>query len=195
MLRYAPFEPRGSQPDPHSPAGAPVAVRPATPADVPGIVAVAATRGERPAGFPERVAGWVADAERCVLVAYSPADGVVGWAMVSRWRHDDVPEGHVISALTVDPRWWRCGVGSRLIGGLLAWTWLRADHLWSIVNVRNEASLALHRRHGFVEVRRGPSFGGVQFDGVPPDRGEGVLLWATRATDRTPEPATKEHSA
>lgn len=195
MLRYAPFESRRAQPDGRPRTDVSVAVRPATDADVAGIVAVAATRGERPAGYLERVAGWVADAERGVLVAHSPADGVVGWAMVSRWRHDDVPDGYVISALTVDPGWWRCGIGNGLVGGLLAWTWSRAEHLWSIVNVRNEASLALHRRCGFVEVRRGPGFGGVRFDGVPPDQGEGVLLWATRAAHHQPDPATKEISA
>ena len=187
-MSYAPVEPRPV----HRPPAPPVAIRVAAPDDVAGIVSVAATRGEQPADLPERVVRWLADDARLVLVAV-PEHGtheqpheqpdeqpdearrdVVGWGMVARWAPDDAPHGHVVSALTVHPRWWRRGIGARLLGELQAWTWDRADELWSIVNVRNEASVDLHLRAGFVEVARAAAFGGVQFDG-----GEGLLLRAS----------------
>jgi len=183
MSRYAPFVPRPPQEPPQEPRGVEARVRVAQPVDVTGIVAVAATRGVQPVDLPERVARWVADDDRHVLVAVAAVpedpddvarhsrDGVVAWAMVGRWTPDDAPHGHVVSALTVHPQWWRRGLGTQLLSGLQQWTWERADVLWSIVNARNEVSLALHCRLGFVEAGRGPGFGGVAFDG-----GEGLLL-------------------
>jgi ribosomal protein S18 acetylase RimI-like enzyme len=200
---FAPFQPdvRGSVDDR-------VAIRPATTADVAGIPAVAATRGALREGFANRVATWADDTERLVVVAEASdpvgddeaegatavvansrdraeddqADGttvVVGWGMVARWPgQDDVPDGHFVSALTVHPTWWRRGVGERIAGELMGWTRDRGESLWSVVNARNGASLALHRECGFVEVRRAPSLAGVEFDG-----GEGVLLRAVSVAE------------
>ncbi len=187
MPAFAPFEP-GVRPVPD--AAAPrVAIRPALPGDAAGVVRVAATRGPQRADLETRVAGWAVDPDRCVLVAVPDgAPAVVGWAMASRWAHDDAPPGYVVSALTVDPGWWRRGLGHRLASGLLAWAWDRADVLHSLVNLRNEASLALHARLGFVEVRRGAELAGVPFDG-----GAGVMLRASRPPRPTPPgPTTQE---
>lgn len=195
MPRYAPFEPAAAGPAEAGGDRPGVDVRVAGSADVAGIVAVAGTRGEQPADLAARVARWVADDARLVLVAVAgttrpdEADddtgtpgGVVGWGMVSRWAPDDAPHGLVVSALTVHPGWWRRGLGTRLLAGLQRWAWRRADDLWSIVNARNETSLALHDRLGFVEVGRAAGFGGVAFDG-----GEGLLLRAARP-DGGPQP-------
>lgn len=143
-------------------------VRPARTADVPGVVAVAATRGALPGGFADRVAAWAADPGRTVLVA-DRGGLVVGWAMLARWSgYDDAPDGAYVSALTVHPARWRTGTGSRLLAGLLD----RADgDVRSVVNARNAPSLALHARHGFREAGRAATYAGIEFDG-----GTGVLL-------------------
>ncbi len=154
MPRFAPFEPDAVRaPD----RARSVVVRPARADDAAAVVRVAETRGSQRPGLAGRVAGWTVDPGRCVLVATAAGerDDVVGWSMISRWAHDDAPAEPMISALTVHPDWWRRGVGRRLTSGLLAWTWARADRAWSLVNLRNEASLALHAELGFVEVRRG----------------------------------------
>jgi len=47
------------------------------------------------------------------------------------------------------------------------------DRAYYFTNVRNEASIATHRRWGFAEIARGPGFRGITFDG-----GEGILFAA-----------------
>jgi phosphinothricin acetyltransferase len=146
-------------------------VRPARVDDVPGVVAVAATRGALPDGFAARARAWVADPGRRVVVG-DRSGVVVGWAMLARWSgYDDVPDGLYVSALTVDPAWWRCGIGTRLLADLLVWADPADGPVRSVVNARNAPSLALHAAHGFREVRRAPTFARIGFDG-----GTGVLL-------------------
>jgi phosphinothricin acetyltransferase len=132
---------------------------------------VAATRGALPDGFAERARAWVADPGRRVVVA-DRSGVVVGWAMLARWSgYDDVPDGLYVSALTVDPAWWRRGIGARLLADLLVWADPADGPVRSVVNARNAPSLALHAAHGFREVRRAPTFARIGFDG-----GTGVLL-------------------
>ena len=146
-------------------------VRPARVDDVPGVVAVAATRGALRDGFAERARTWVADPARRVVVG-DRSGVVVGWAMLARWSgYDDVPDGWYVSALTVDPACWRRGIGTRLLADLLVWAEPADGPVRSVVNARNAPSLALHAAHGFREVRRAPTFARIGFDG-----GTGVLL-------------------
>jgi len=155
-----------------------IVVRQAEPHDVAGIVAVAQTRGPQVEGYADRVAGWVDDPARRVLVA--DRDGaVVGWAMAASWiGHTDAPEGYYVSALTVVPSFRRRGVAGRMLADLVDWTWRSAAQIWSVVNARNVASIVVHERHGFREVERGPTYAGITFEG-----GEGVLLCATRSEE------------
>jgi phosphinothricin acetyltransferase len=158
-----------------------VTVRAARPADVDGIAAVAATRGQLADGFRTRVAGWTQDPGRTVLVA--ERDGAVaGWAVLAPWSgHDDVPDGWYVSALTVHPDRRRTGAGTRLLAGLLARADAEGSPARSVVNARNVPSLALHARHGFRESGRAATYAGISFDG-----GTGVLLHRTpRAEDET----------
>jgi phosphinothricin acetyltransferase len=137
-------------PDAHGAADTACEVRVATCADVPGIVALAASRGPQPADLADRVTAWVADPARVLLVAAEPGGAPAGW-------------------LTVDPARRRSGIGSRLLGALLAAAPVRPVR--SVVNATNGASIALHERHGFREVARGATFAGITFTG-----GTGVLL-------------------
>jgi L-amino acid N-acyltransferase YncA len=175
MPLFALFEPhvRGQR-DPD------VTIRASTPADAASVASVEGCRGPLPLGFAERVAGWADDAARGLVVG--ELDGVVvGWGMVAPWTdHDDAPDGHYVSALTVVPEARRRGVAARMLADLCTWTWTRDDVLWSVVNARNAASLAVHARHGFVEVGRNAAYAGITFEG-----GEGVLLRATRQEEDT----------
>ncbi|WP_282948292.1 GNAT family N-acetyltransferase [Cellulomonas endometrii] len=172
MPLFAPDQPHAhGRPDPT------VRVRAARPSDVAGIVAVAATRGRPSDDVEDRVAGWVRDHGRLVLVAEREEE-VAGWAMLAAWAgFDDAPDGRYVSALTVDPGSRRRGIGSTLLAELRAST---GDDVHSVVNARNRPSLALHARHGFRELRRGRTFAGVDFDG-----GTGVLLRAPGAEEGT----------
>jgi phosphinothricin acetyltransferase len=157
-------------PDAHGAADTACEVRVATCADVPGIVALAASRGPQPADLADRVTAWVADPARVLLVAAEPGGAPAGWAMLARWQgHADAPDGWYVSGLTVDPARRRSGIGSRLLGALLAAAPVRPER--SVVNATNGASIALHERHGFREVARGATFAGITFTG-----GTGVLL-------------------
>ena len=55
----------------------------------------------------------------------------------------------------------------------LAWVQQRANEVWYFANARNQASIDLHSKYGFVEVTRDFTAAGVTFDnGI----GTGVLF-------------------
>ena len=166
-------------------------IRPALPADVAGILAVELDAGRVSATgsgpFAANMTAAMVDPARLVLVAEAQDDttaaggsGVVGWAKTHYWDHGDgpAPTGHYLGGVTVRPGFRRRGVAVELTQARLEWVWERAEGAWYVVNARNEASLALHRRWGFTEVARGAAFHAVTFDG-----GEGVLLRAARPSD------------
>ena len=105
---------------------------------------------------------------------------VVGWAKTHHWDYGDGPAlpGHYLGGVTVRPDFRRRGIATELTGARLQWIWERAHRAWYVVNARNQASLAMHRKWGFREVARGPRFHSVKFDG-----GEGVLLLAAPPRD------------
>ncbi|HEY0187833.1 MAG TPA: GNAT family N-acetyltransferase [Cellulomonas sp.] len=154
-------------------------IRRARPGDVPGVLVVASSRGPQPADLGDRLARWIADPGRLVLVAHAPSDDpvpsartVVGWTMLARWQGGaDAREGWLVGALTVAPGRRRAGIGARLLAGLLDRPPGRGAAVHSVVNATNRASIALHEGLGFHEVDRGPSFAGITFTG-----GIGVLL-------------------
>ncbi|GGV42751.1 GNAT family N-acetyltransferase [Paenarthrobacter nicotinovorans] len=163
-------------------------IRTATEVDVPGIVAAELAAGRTaPAAaraFGLRIGSAIADPGRLVLVAGMPPDvpagggsAVVGWAKTHQWDFPDgsAPAGHYLAGITVLPDFRRRGLAQELTEARLQWIWQQAGDAWYVVNARNQASLALHRKWGFREVARGPGFHTVTFDG-----GEGVLLSAAR---------------
>ncbi|MGO4147177.1 N-acetyltransferase family protein [Paenarthrobacter sp. YAF11_1] len=163
-------------------------IRSAHPVDVAGIVAADMSAGRTSNADAERfaanISAAVADPARLVLVAEAHDDanaeggsGVVGWAKTHHWDYADGPAlaGHYLGGVTVRPEFQRRGLAAQLTAARLYWIWDRAEFAWYVVNARNEASLALHRRWGFREVARGACFHTVSFDG-----GEGVLLSAAR---------------
>ncbi len=164
-----------------------VTVRPARADDADAVAAVAATRGAPGLDVRAGLPVWAADRDRLVVVAEA-RDGVVGWAMVGTWGRPGAQAGPHVSALTVHPDHRRRGAGDRLLGTLAEWAWDRSGELWSVVNAENQASIALHRRHGFAAVRRIRDYAGMTFEG-----GWGVLLRAARpAADLGQDDVVKE---
>lgn len=78
-----------------------------------------------------------------------------------------------IAGLTVILEVRRQGIAARLLNQVLRDAAARApgESIFSVINARNRASIDLHRKLGFVEVGRSPSYSGIEFTG-----GEGVLL-------------------
>lgn len=125
---------------------------------------------------PEHDARAIEDPDVCVLVAeVATAAGTVpvGWGTTSLLAEpaDLAPAGHYLGGVTVEPAWRRRGIALALTDARLRWIAERADEAFYVVNATNLASIDLHRRWGFVEVARGPTFAGVPFDG-----GLGLLM-------------------
>lgn len=151
-------------------------VRQAASSDASTVAAVMASRGgsvESHLGAAERLV----DRAPVVLLAECSCDGhvrAIGWSGAVRTPlEQNGPLAWVIAGLTVCPGYRRSGVGAHLVGAVTDEV-ARKDPgalLYSIINVRNRASIALHRKAGFVEVACRKTFAGITFDG-----GIGVLL-------------------
>jgi RimJ/RimL family protein N-acetyltransferase len=88
------------------------------------------------------------------------------------------PIGYYLSGVVVDPGHRGQGVGGQLIGARMDFAWSAgAPALYYFANSRNTASIAMHAKFGFREVKRPFRFPGVAFeDGV------GVLFRLERPT-------------
>lgn len=166
MARFAQY-----RPDVRGTKDRSVSVRVARPEDAAAIAAVDATRQPRPEHHLDSVVARLARTDALTVVA--EADGeVVGTSAVMVWAaHADSPEGWYVSGITVVPAWRRRLVADRMLALELKHLDRERHQAWSVVNLTNRASLALHERHGFTEVARAASFAGITFTG-----GMGVLL-------------------
>ncbi|WP_156225823.1 GNAT family N-acetyltransferase, partial [Pseudactinotalea suaedae] len=157
------------------PAVPALTVRAATSADLDAIgrIQEAAGRSAHPEGWQRAI-----DApDRCLLVAAEPGSGdVVGWAQ--SYHHtepqDSAPAGHYLGGVTVHPAWRRRGAAIALTDARMRWIAERADDAYYVVNPTNRASIDLHRRWSFEEVRRAETLAGVEFTG-----GTGLLMHAS----------------
>jgi len=159
-------------PVPRTTTGGGLAVRTATIEDLPAVERVDAAADRSATADAVRAA--VLDPQRLVVVA--EVDGaVVGWAKTHLFARPDgpAPAGHYLGGVTVHPAWRRRGLGAALTEARLDWLGERTDRVHYVVNAANSASIALHRRWGFQEVARAPSFHRVPFAG-----GLGLLLTA-----------------
>jgi ribosomal protein S18 acetylase RimI-like enzyme len=156
----------------------PVTIREPTIAELADCAAMIVSRtGGDPDARRERLAGYLADDDHCLLVAVVDSE-VAGFGQVMPFSAglsaaDIAPDGYYLIALFVAPSWRRRGIGEQLTRARMAWAARRADTIWYFANAANGATLDLHRRLGFVEVSRRFTFPGVTFAG-----GTGVLLRA-----------------
>lgn len=160
----------------HVPGPPAARVRRAAPDDDFAALAALAREHYGTGGWEERLREALTAGE-LVLVAEEPAGTVVGYARAGVRSpspddvHDDPsPWGWYVTGLVVAVAHRRRGVARRLVADVLA---LRpaGEPVWSVVDARNEASLALHAALGFTEVLRASRLAGVVVTG-----GEGVLL-------------------
>lgn len=157
-------------------------LRPATLDDVVGIHDVQRSAGQV-VQDPVALKVAILDVNRLVVVAVEK-ESVVGWAKTHHWDYDDgsAPAGHYLGGVTVSPRWRRQGVGTALTDARLEWIWQRALEAWYVTNVRNLASIELHRRRGFEVVARAPQFHTTSFDD-----GVGTLWRPAPLLNRAPQ--------
>lgn len=112
-----------------------------------------------------------------VLVLAEAGGEVVGFGRAARWEPPEdapanaAPAGWYLLGLDVRESWRRRGAGLALTSRRLEWIAERADRAYYFANARNDASIGLHRRLGFVERTRDFWFPRMRFDG-----GEGILF-------------------
>ena len=140
-------------------------IRDARPHDLPAIDRIydhyvhtsTCTYQLEPEGLDARAA-WFAehDAAHPVIVAESPDDGaVVAWGCLSRYRGRAGYRFTVENSVYVDHRLHGRGIGSALLGELVARARAAGHHaLLAGISADQTASVRLHTKHGFVEVAR-----------------------------------------
>ena len=156
-----------------------VAVRVATAGDCGGIAAVEHDVGGIDAALS--LARCVEQAlDPALLLVVAEAGGeIVGFGRAGAWDPPDdapldaAPPGWYLLGLLVRDAWRRRGVGSALTRRRLDWIGGRTDRAYYFANARNDASIELHRRLGFVERTRDFWFPNTSFGG-----GGGVLFEA-----------------
>lgn len=166
---YASYEPRARR------EGVVVdaVLRPATPADVAGLLAFDMTVVVR---TPEEWADTIdrsVRGERLLLVA-DVGGTIAAFAqahVLEEHPEDRAPAGHYLTGVTVLPEFRRAGLARNLTAARLGWIGQRAEEAWYFASAENAASIRLHEQFGFAEVLRAPSIHGVSFEG-----GEGILF-------------------
>ena len=88
-----------------------------------------------------------------------------------------VPVGWYLIGVMVDSRWRRRGLGDAITVARLCWVQQRANEVWYFANARNQASIDLHSKYGFVEVTRDFTVPRVTFD---EGMGAGILFRCTQ---------------
>lgn len=135
-----------------------IVIREATAADVPAWSGLRAllwpegTAAEHAAELP----AWLADPDACSRVAVSPEGRIIGFVEGRLRSHADgcatSPVGY-LEGWFVEREWRRHGVGGALVAAFEAWARERGcRELASDTWPENGASIAAHRRLGFVEV-------------------------------------------
>jgi L-amino acid N-acyltransferase YncA len=148
------------------PAALPV-VRAAVPADAEPVAAIFAHYVATSVATFEEVAPTAADWQRRLddltarnlpfLVAEAARDGsVCGFAYASPWRPKPAYRHTVEDTVYLSPGHTGCGIGSALLGGLLAGCAAAGARqvIAVIADTGSDASAALHRRFGFTQAGR-----------------------------------------
>jgi ribosomal protein S18 acetylase RimI-like enzyme len=120
------------------------------------------------------VRGWLEDAGRLVMVAEHDGQvhGYGSATFLDAGAPDGTdPSGWYLTGVVVAPPSRRHGLGTQLTSVRLEALARVADTAWYFVNAKNQASIALHAKFGFIEHARSERIAGVDFNG-----GEGTLF-------------------
>ena len=99
----------------------------------------------------------------CRLVARS-GQNILGWAALSSVSSRCIYSGVAEVSVYVDPRYQQKGIGASLLAALIIAS--EKNEIWTLqagIFPENQASLNLHKRHGFREVGRREKFGEMNF--------------------------------
>jgi ribosomal protein S18 acetylase RimI-like enzyme len=167
-------------------AGAPLSeseglvIRAAAKADLAPLAAIAAEREGGPVEDWEerfeRLYAEVASGAGALLVA-ALAGEPLGYGKVAFFSPrpgspgNVTPAGWYLTGLVVKPAFRRRGVGMRLTAARLAWIAERSREAFYVANAKNQATIDLHQKLGFVERTRDFSHPHVRFEG-----GAGILF-------------------
>ena len=140
---------------------APISIRLAGPTDLERISDIynhyvihsECTYQETPSTLHER-SEWFAAHGAAYPVTVGELDGsIVAWGSISQFRPRSAYSKTVENSIYVQPDMQRMGIGSAMLLDLLDRA-KRADHhtMLALIDSRQTVSIALHHRHGFVEV-------------------------------------------
>ncbi|WP_404289984.1 GNAT family N-acetyltransferase [Glutamicibacter arilaitensis] len=124
-------------------------VRTARAQDAAGIARLCVDNGRDP--WPAEAI--LSTADKLVVVAVAGAQ-LVGIAK-THWHEDAhgiAPAGHYLGGVIVDSSWRRYGIGQALTSARLAWIAARSQRAYYFTNKRNDSSLRLHAKFGFVQI-------------------------------------------
>jgi ribosomal protein S18 acetylase RimI-like enzyme len=180
MSKFAEYS--ASDPDrPRTTSPADLVIRPALPADLPALAAIAAEReGEPEADWRarfEQILHATAAGDSVLLVA-AVGGTVAGYGKAAHFAPpagsppNAAPAGYYLTGVIVDPAHRRRGLGSALTRARLDWIRARgAKRAYYFANERNRVTIDLHRGLGFVELTRDFHHPHVRFEG-----GSGILF-------------------
>ena len=144
-------------------------IRPAVEADLPAILAIyndavlntTAIWNWDTVDLPNRQAWFAARrAQNYPVLVADEGQGAIAYASFGDWRPFDGYRHTVEHSVYVGPAAQRRGLGSALLEGLIGEARQLGKHVMlGGIDASNEPSLALHRRHGFVETARMPQVG------------------------------------
>ena len=163
---FAPYQPQVGAKMPR----ADISIRPATAGDLDSIAVMSQQReGGTLAAARERARRWLASPpdQHLTFVAEAAGD-VVGHAHValvqpSTETRDDRVGGWYLSGVTIASTHRRRGIGLALTRHRLGWIAQRATEAFYFANSVNRASIDLHERLGFTEIRRNIIVPGASF--------------------------------
>ena len=138
-------------------------IRPATAADLPAINAIynhyvlhaTCTYQEEPSTADERTAWFAAHGPNHPVTVAERDGKVVGWGSLSRFHARSAYRNTVENSVYVPHDLHRQGIGSALLADLVERAKSAGHHsILALIDASQRGSVALHAKHGFVEVGR-----------------------------------------
>lgn len=144
--------------------------------DVAAVAAIYAERADARINRAVKVASRWAEASTERLVLVVEHRGIVQGYGKAEWlvpqdRGGNAPTGWYLTGLVVAPAARRHGLGARLTEQRIETLALTTSEVWYVANLRNQTTIALHERQGFVLHTHKFQIPGVVFEG-----GHGALF-------------------